>query len=149
MASLREQRRKTPPGLFHLKTSLLACSTVQEADFALADLSVTADRATVSDYTTGFYFGDIILLTTRPDPAPVGRTFYFRPFHWLVYVLLGCGLVVMTAVLAWIEIWCVRVYNCSHPAEDRKSEPTVASSVVEAVETLFGAMLGRGKQMTA
>ena len=43
----------------------------------------------------------------------------------------------------------MRVYNCSHPAEDRKSEPTVASSVVEAVETLFGAMLGRGKQMTA
>ena len=42
----------------------------------------------------------------------------------------------------------MRVYNCSHPAEDRKSEPSVASSVAEAVETLFGAMLGRGKQMT-
>ena len=39
----------------------------------------------------------------------------------------------------------MRVYNCNHPAEDRKSEPTVASSVVEAAETLFGAMLGRGK----
>ena len=38
----------------------------------------------------------------------------------------------------------MRVYSCSHPAEDRKSEPSVASSVVEAVETLFGAMLGRG-----
>ena len=110
----------------------------------MADLSVTADRATVSDFTTGFYFGDIILLTTRPDPTPVGRTFYFRPFHWLVYVLLGCGLVVMTAVLVWIERGYVRVYNCSHPAEDRKSEPSVASSVVEAAETLFGAMLGRG-----
>ena len=92
-------------------------------DFALADLSVTADRATVSDYTTGFYFGEIILLTTGPDPAPVGRTFYFRPFQWLVYLLLGCGLVVMTAVLVWIERWHVRVYNCNHAEEDRKSEP--------------------------
>ena len=27
-------------------------------------------------------------------------------------------------------------------------EPCVATSVVEAVETLFGAMTGRGKQMT-
>ena len=128
---------------------MLACSTVQEADFALADLTVTSDRATVSDYTKGFYFGDFILLTSRPDPTPVGRTFYFRPFHWLVYVLLGCGLVVMTAALVWLERRYVKVYNCSHPAKDRKSEPTVASSVVEAVETLFGAMLGRGKQMTA
>ena len=109
---------------------------------------MTADRATVSDYTKGFYFGDLILLTTRPDPTPVGQTFYFRPFHWLVYVLLGCGLVVMTAVLVWLERWYVRVYNCSHPAEDRESEPSVASSVVEAVETLFGALLGRGKKMT-
>ena len=127
---------------------MLACSTVQEADFALADLSVTAERATVSDYTKGFYFGDFILLTSRPDPTPVGWTFYFRPFHWLVYVLLGCGLMVMTAVLVWLERRYVRVYNCSHTAEDRKSEPSVASSVVEAVETLFGAMFGRGKQMT-
>ena len=110
----------------------------------MADLSVTADRATVSDYTTGFYFDEVFLVTTRPDPTPVGRTFYFRPFHWLVYVLLGCGLVVMTAVLVWIERRYVRVYNYSHPAEDRKSEPSVASSVVEAAETLFGAMLGRG-----
>ena len=118
---------------------------MQEVDFALAGLSVTAERATVSDYTTGFYFDEVVLMTTSPDPASVGRTFYFRPFHWLVYVLLGCGLVVMTAVLVWIESWYVRVYNCSHPTEDRKSEPTVASSVVEAAETLFGAMLGRGK----
>ena len=123
---------------------MLTCSTVQEVDFALADLSVTADRATVSDYTTGFYFDEVVLMTTSPDPASVGRTFYFRPFHWLVYVLLGCGLVVMTAVLVLLERWHVRVYNCNHPAEDRKSEPCVASSVVEAVETLFGAMLGRG-----
>ena len=38
----------------------------------------------------------------------------------------------------------MKVYNCSYPAEDRKSEPSVASSVVEAVETLFGALIGRG-----
>ena len=38
----------------------------------------------------------------------------------------------------------MRVYNCNHAEEDRKSEPFFASSVVEAVETLFGAMLGRG-----
>jgi len=123
----------------------LSCLVVQEADFALAGLSVTDDRATVSDYTTGFYFDEIVLVTTRPDPTPVGRTFYFRPFHWLVYLLLGCGLVMMTAILVWLERWYVRVYNCNHLAEDRKSEPTVASSVVEAAETLFGAMLGRGK----
>ena len=126
-------------------TDSLSCLAVQEADFALAGLSVTDDRATVSDYTTGFYFDEIVLVTTRPDPTPVGRTFYFRPFHWLVYVLLGCGLLVMTAILVWIERWYVRVYNCNHPAEDRKSELTVASSAVEAAETLFGAMLGRGK----
>ena len=126
---------------------LLTGLTVQEADFALAGLSVTADRATVSDYTKGFFFDEVVLVTTRPDPAPVGWTFYFRPFHWLVYVLLGCGLVVMTAVLVWTERRYVRAYNCSHPAEGKKSVPFIASSVVESAETLFGALIGRGKRI--
>ena len=127
-----------------LLSDLLAALIVQEADFALAGLSVTADRAIVSDYTTGFYFDEVVLVTTRPDPTPVGWTFYFRPFNWLIYVLLASGLVVMTAVLVWIERCYVRAYNCSHPAEGHKSEPSVASSVVEASATLCGAMTGRG-----
>ena len=122
------------------------CIRDREVDFALAGLSVTADRATVSDYTSGFYFEDIVLMTTRPDPTYVGRTFYFRPFHWLVYVLLACGLVVTTAVLVWIERCYVRAYNCSHASEGMRSKPSVARSVVQASETMFGATLGRGKQ---
>ena len=111
----------------------------------MASMSVAADRASVSDYTTGFYYDQTVMVTKRPDPTPVGWTFFVRPFHWLIYLMLGCGLVVVTAVLVWLERCLVKAHNSSQAAEDMKNERFITTLVVEAVETLFGTLTGRGK----
>nr|KAG5712319.1 hypothetical protein BaRGS_023898 [Batillaria attramentaria] len=74
----------------------------KEADLALAGMSVTSERATVSDYSEGFYFDELALLVSRPTEE-IGWTFFLRPFHWLVYIALGGSLIFVTAVFVFLE----------------------------------------------
>ena len=117
---------------------------VQEADFALSGMSLTASRATVSDATNGFYFDDIILMTTFPESAPVDWNFYIRPFHWLVFVLVGCGLVFTTLMLVLMERNSGKVWRGATLNEGQTRLPPITVSVVKAAETVFGGLLGRG-----
>ena len=117
----------------------------QEVDFAMASMSVTAARATVTDYTTGFFEDEIVMVTKRPGPSYDGWSFFVRPFNWLVYLMLVCSLAVVTVVLVWLNRRPVKMYNNNHVAEDTKKGPSIITSVVEAVETLFGTLIGRGE----
>ena len=117
---------------------------MQEADFALSGMSLTASRAAVSDATSGFYFDDIILMTTFPESVPVGWTFYIRPFHWLVFVLVGCGLVFTTLMLVLMERNLGEVWRGAILNEGQTRLPPITVSVVKAAETVFGGLLGRG-----
>ncbi|KAK7504836.1 hypothetical protein BaRGS_00003864 [Batillaria attramentaria] len=74
----------------------------KEVDLALAGMSVTSERATVSDYSEGFYFDELALLVSRPTEE-IGWTFFLRPFHWLVYIALGGSLIFVTAVFVFLE----------------------------------------------
>ena len=98
----------------------------------------------MSDPTEGFYFDDVILMTKLPDPTSVGMAFYARPFHWLIFVLVGCGLVVSTLVLALID----RYGESERPGvvyyERQTRQPTFTASLAVAAETLFGALISRG-----
>nr|KAG5688947.1 hypothetical protein BaRGS_031346 [Batillaria attramentaria] len=73
-----------------------------EADFALSGLSITADRAIVTDYTKGFFYDEVVLLVSRPT-AEAGWTFFLQPFHWLVYIVIGASLLLVTALHVSVE----------------------------------------------
>ena len=107
-------------------------------------MSLTASRAMVSDATNGFYFDDVILMTTFPESAPVDWTFYIRPFHWLVFVLVGCGLVFTTLMLVLMERNSGKVLRGATLNEGQTRLPPITVSVVKAAETVFGGLLGRG-----
>ncbi|KAK7099043.1 hypothetical protein V1264_003239 [Littorina saxatilis] len=116
----------------------------KEADLAVSGFSVSAERAEVSDYTVGFYHDDVILMTTFPDAAPVGWTFYIKPFHWHVYLLLGCCLLLMTVVLSIMDIHFVRANaRCPSTGEKKTGLAFIASWVWKAFEALFGGLIGR------
>ncbi|XP_076464635.1 glutamate receptor ionotropic, delta-1-like [Babylonia areolata] len=117
----------------------------KEADFALSGMSLSAERASVSDHTRGFYFDELVLVTRFPDSTQVGWTFFIRPFDWLVFLLLGCGLVLMTVVLALMDRWFVRAHRGSWTMgrEKGKRAPLMFSSLTQSAEVLFGSLLGR------
>nr|KAG5712275.1 hypothetical protein BaRGS_023854 [Batillaria attramentaria] len=67
----------------------------KEVDFALAIFSVTAPRATVSDYTIGYFYDDLVLLASRPAGGSQGVVFESQSpsaqvlmFSWLVMSLV-------------------------------------------------------------
>nr|KAG5688952.1 hypothetical protein BaRGS_031351 [Batillaria attramentaria] len=130
-------------GGFHFVLRILR----REVDFALSGFSVTADRATVTDYSEGFFSNDIVLLVTRPT-AEVSWTFFLQPFHWLVYVVIGASLLLVTALHVCVERHWVR----ENDAEDTQSsasrsldgaDTTEGQSVCCALQTYFGTLLGR------
>ncbi|KAK7471498.1 hypothetical protein BaRGS_00035837 [Batillaria attramentaria] len=102
----------------------------KEVDFALSGFSVTADRATVTDYSEGFFSNDIVLLVTRPT-AEVSWTFFLQPFHWLVYVVIGASLLLVTALHVCVERHWVR----ENDAEDTQSS---ASRSLDGADTTEG-----------
>ncbi|KAK7471497.1 hypothetical protein BaRGS_00035836 [Batillaria attramentaria] len=109
----------------------------KEVDFALSGLSVSAERATVSDYTEGFFYNDVVLLVSRPV-VQVGWTFFIRPFHWLVYTVIGVSLLLVTALTVCVERHGARG-DRSHMAESA----SLGRSVVNTLQTSFGALIGR------
>ncbi|XP_070180491.1 glutamate receptor ionotropic, kainate 4-like [Littorina saxatilis] len=115
-----------------------------EADLAVSGFSVSAERAEVSDYTVGFYYDDVILMTTFPDATPAGWTFYVKPFHWQVYLLLGCCFLLMTVVLSIMDIHFVRA-NARFPStrEKKTGLAFIASWAWKAFEALLGGLIGR------
>ncbi|XP_076464828.1 glutamate receptor ionotropic, delta-1-like [Babylonia areolata] len=117
----------------------------KEADVALSGMSMTAGRASVSDYTRGFYFDELVLVTTFPDPTLVGWTFFTRPFNWLVFLLLGCGLVLMTLLLTLMDKWFIHVHSESMICgrEKGRGMALMTSSLAQTAEVLFGTLLGR------
>ena len=106
---------------------------------------MAADRASVSDHTTGFYYDEMVMVTKRPDPYHVGWTFFTRPFHWFVYLMIGCSFLVVTAVLLWVDRSFGKAQASSQVAEDRKNGLFTTTSVAEVVEALFGTLTGRGE----
>ena len=117
----------------------------QEVDFALTGLSVTDDRATVSDHTIGFYHDNVALMTSLPEPSPVGWTFLIRPLHWHLYLLLGCCFVVLTCVFVWIERRSIRMTRSKRNDMSRMENDAGSGSVMHVAEALSGTLLGRGK----
>ncbi|KAK7103508.1 glutamate receptor ionotropic, kainate glr-3-like isoform X2 [Littorina saxatilis] len=116
----------------------------KEADLAVSGFSVSAERAEVSDYTVGFYYDDVILMTTFPDAIPAGWTFYVKPFHWHVYLLLGCCLLLMTVVLSIMDIHFVRANaRCPSTREKKTGLTFIASWAWKAFEALFAGLIGR------
>ena len=116
----------------------------QEADFVVTDLSVTADRATVSDYTAGFYHDVVALITYLPDSSPMDWTFLIRPLHWHLYAILGCSLVLMTCVFRCVER-CSAVKARGESDEKNETESAVPFiSFLHTAEVLSGILLGRG-----
>ena len=111
----------------------------------MAGMSVTAARASVSDYSVGFYDDEMLMVTKRPDPSHASWIFFVRPFSWLIYLVLGCGLVFVTMFLTWLDSCSVMAHNSSQEAEDTENGPSITTSIVEAVETLFGTLTGRGE----
>ncbi|XP_076464230.1 glutamate receptor ionotropic, kainate 4-like [Babylonia areolata] len=117
----------------------------KEADFVLAGLSVTADRATVTDHTTGFFYDEVTLMATRPDPVRAVWSFLLLPFHWLVYAALAGGLVVTTALFLWLDGWDRKLPHGGVVAEGRKmGSSNYCFDVADTVMALFGGLMGRG-----
>ena len=76
----------------------------KEVDVAIGAMSLTAERAFVTDYTTPIYH-DHVVLVTRSPPEQVHRHRFFlmEPFHWLVYILLASGLIYVTLFLKMLS----------------------------------------------
>ncbi|KAL8588795.1 hypothetical protein ACOMHN_035291 [Nucella lapillus] len=111
----------------------------KEADFALSGLSVTAERAEVTDHTLGFFYDEIVLMATRPDPVRAIWTFFLHPFHWSVYLLLAGGLVVMTALWVLTEVWRERKLRRRVVSEDEGEDVSIqCSDVADAALILYG-----------
>ncbi|KAK7471511.1 hypothetical protein BaRGS_00035850 [Batillaria attramentaria] len=113
----------------------------KEADFALSGLSVTADRATVTDYTKGFFYDEVVLLVSRPT-AEAGWTFFLRPFHWLVYIVIGASLLLVTALHVCLERHGARVEG-THRTPLSLEGTGVVTCTTRAVYTFYGILLGR------
>jgi len=113
-------------------------------------MSISDARAAVSDHTVPHSYIDVVLLAALPDPSPVGWTFFIRPFDWKIYLLLGCGLVVMTALRMWL-VRCLQkgeeeiAGERERGQEDKQERKALnwAMSPAKAVETLFRRLLAR------
>jgi ABC-type amino acid transport substrate-binding protein len=113
---------------------LMFMTSLQEADLILTDLSITSGRAAAIDFTTGYYYTSVVLMAMRPDSTHMGGTFFSMPFHWMVYVLLGCGLAVMAAMLMLLA-HCSREWRRDNTTPRK---PSVVDVLLDTWEMLFG-----------
>ncbi|KAK7504819.1 hypothetical protein BaRGS_00003847 [Batillaria attramentaria] len=113
----------------------------QEVDFALAIFSVTAPRATVSDYTIGYFYDDLVLLASRPAGGSQGWAFYLQPFQQTVYIVIGASLLMVTALHVCMEHLVARWRRES--GRTAQKAPSLANSVIQGGETFVGALIGR------
>ncbi|KAK7492353.1 hypothetical protein BaRGS_00016450 [Batillaria attramentaria] len=142
MASLVETSQTTVDVISNMTTDLrdhtLRMVTMVEADFALSGTSLSPDRASLTDYTKGFFYDEVVLLVSR-STAEAGWTFFLQPFHWLVYTVIGVSLMLVTALHVCLAR-CGAREDCS-----QRTSAGLGSSVVGALEASFGALLGRAR----
>jgi hypothetical protein len=73
-------------------------------------------------------------MATAPNPTRTGTTFFFKPFHWMVYVLLGFGLAGMAAMLMLLA-HCSRERRRDNTTQRK---PSVVDVLLDVWEMLFG-----------
>lgn len=75
---------------------------LQEADFALAALSVSAQRSTAIDYTAPFWV-EATAVVVRKDPPTLRMDYYLAPFTVHVWGVLVASIITATAMLTFIQ----------------------------------------------
>lgn len=62
---------------------------LQQADLAIADLTLTEDREKVVDFTLQFMNLGIGILYRKPEPVPPSLFMFISPFSTSVWLMLG------------------------------------------------------------
>nr|KAG5703498.1 hypothetical protein BaRGS_020132 [Batillaria attramentaria] len=83
--------------LQRIKELQLRSDDVLVVGYPKTGTSLSPDRASLTDYTKGFFYDEVVLLVSR-STAEAGWTFFLQPFHWLVYTVIGVSLMLVTAL---------------------------------------------------